>query len=634
MSAVRVFSRVLILSILLLSSGNTWAAEQAAARPAALTAWTAPPADKLQPTTASTASTALVMEGARGATEAYQVVVTASGAALSGVNLSASTLSDGSGHTIAAGSVTFYRQVFIDFTGVGVSEHGNREVPQESPTGDGRLPDALIPFIDPYSGAALGAPFDVQNGLNQPVWVDVHIPSTAAAGTYTGQITVSAQGETPVTLPLTLTVWSFTLPDRNVVTTYFGMHVNDIIRYHKDTWMCNEQGDNCWLDDNERARTIVKRYETLASEHRIATWPMFVPEPGGCQPPDDWAEYDAAMQPYMNGSYWPDGASSSFIQTPFSPGVDWGLEANCTPAEYTAVAAAWAAHLKSKGWFDKALAYAYDEPPDEALPGIAEDALRMQAGDPDWKERILLTTAPTPNNVATLNPAIGIYTICLRCYEDWSFDGGTPPGEIYYGRSEWQDLFAQNIRLWFYESNAQGDPYPTFATNTLLGAEPQIMMWGAWYERASGFLLWDTTAWNQDAPWGPNVDYGKTGDGVLLYPGNHDGLAAPLGSPAEVAVDGPIPSYRLKMVRAGLQDWALFKLAAGLGLEAYARQQVELAYTQLGGCWWQGCTIPTFYWKAEADVIAQVRHNIAAAIMQKMGEQGHHLYLPVIERGG
>ena len=73
-----------------------------------------------------------------------------------------------------------------------------------------------------------------------------------------------------------------------------------------------------------------------------------------------------------------------------------------------------------------------------------------------------------------LNPALGIYCVALAWYDDWWIQGADHP----YGRAEWKDLFAQNIKLWFYESNAQAAPYPTFATNTLLGMEPRMMMWG------------------------------------------------------------------------------------------------------------------------------------------------------------
>jgi hypothetical protein len=146
-----------------------------------------------------------------------------------------------------------------------------------------------------------------------------------------------------------------------------------------------------------------------------------------------------------------------------------------------------------------------------------------------------------------------------------------------------------------------------------------MMMLGSWYERASGFLFRDMTAYDAGAPWGPTIAYGKTSDGVLMYPGNHDGHKAPEGSPADIAIDGPIPSYRLKMIRAGMQDWALLALADQEGLTGYARSQVKRVHGQLGACYWSGCTPVNgkFLWKTNDALMAKVRRNIARAIMAK-----------------
>jgi Domain of unknown function (DUF4091) len=254
----------------------------------------------------------------------------------------------------------------------------------------------------------------------------------------------------------------------------------------------------------------------------------------------------------------------------------------------------------------------------------------LQAGDPDWKSQVMDTTAPQAKYVATLNPALGIYAVALAWYDTWA-------QHTTYGRAQWPGLFAQGIRLWFYESNAQGAPYPTYATNTLIGAEPQIMHWGAWAEGATGFLMWDTTDWDPSNPWGPNTQFGKTGDGVTIYPGNHDGLsagkAAPAnGSPADVAIDGPIPSYRLKMIRAGLQDWALFGLADRYGLKSYVRTQVGTAYNQLGGCAWSGCTVPAWYWTWDETTLQLVRHTIAESIITTRASLTHFIYMPAVRR--
>lgn len=140
-------------------------------------------------------------------------------------------------------------------------------------------------------------------------------------------------------------------------------------------------------------------------------------------------------------------------------------------------------------------------------------------------------------------------------------------------------------------------------------------MWGSWFEGATGFLYYSITQWEREDPWGLNVSFPKTGDGVLIYPGNHDGEFAPAGSPEYIMIDGPVPSLRLKMVRAGMQDWALFKVAADNGLLDVARTQVATAYNQLGGCGWSGCSVPEWYWNTDYAVLTAARRAIAEALM-------------------
>jgi hypothetical protein len=618
--SIRHLSRTLVIVCALIAA-NLPIGPMAAA-PQALSVWVESISNKVQPTTALGSSSSINLEGAQRSVEAAQIIVRANGSALTGVSLTASDLSDGHGHTLTRSNITFFREYFINFTGVVEGEPGNKPVPANSPTSDPNIADPLIPFTDPYTTTvrSVGAPFNVAANRNQPVWIDFNIPEATTGGIYTGVITVSATGEANIVVPVTLTVWNFVLPDMRSVTTHFRLNLNTLIWYHRNTYACRSS-DDCWLDNTPYARTLVKRYEELAHDHRIDTAQSFIPDFGNdCNPPNNWNAYDAALQPYMTGSYWNDGVPSSRIETPFTPGADWGIQATCTPTQYTALAQAWASHLKSKGWFTSTIVYALDEPDDAYLPDIAQDSQYMQAGDADWKARIMDTTDPTPADVGTLNPALGIYCVALKRYDHWNYDSGTPANEIPYGRSNWPTLFAQNIQLWFYESNAQSAPYPTFATNTLWGGEPRLMLWGSWYEKATGFLYWDTTSWHESNPWGPNVDFNKSGDGVLIYPGHHDGTDAAqgYGSPANITLDGPVPSYRLKVIRAGLQDWALFKLAEQRGFGAYARDQVARAYGQLGRCEWSGCppiVNGQFLWKNDSALLDNVRHNIAMKIL-------------------
>ena len=574
-----------------------------------LSFWTSGVGRKVQPTTAPGNATSIAIETYRDAYASAQVIVRAAGGDLSGVQVATADLLDGAGHSLSRDNLVLFRAVYIDFTNV-TANAGNIDVPKNSPTGDGRIPDPLVPLVNPYTQADAGQPFDVQSEHNQPLWLDVHVPKGTPAGIYQGNLTITAAGGASATVPLSVTVWPIDLPDMQSVTTHFKMSTNDLLQYHKGISSCS--GSNCWLDNTAQARTLVKRYEELAHSHRVDTAQSFVVEPtNGCTVPTDWTDYDTAVTPYMTGAYWSDGVPSSRLGTPFSPGVTWGLEAQCTQAQYTALAAAWAAHLKDKGWFGKAIVYAEDEPDASAYPAIARNSAWMQAGDPDWKAHIMDTTSPNASNVSVLNPALGIYCVALAWYDNWNDHGAI------YGRKDWPGLMAQGIRLWFYESNAQDPPYVTFASNTLDGLEPTIMMWGAWYEHATGFLYWDIAAWTLDDPWGPTIAFNKTGDGVLLYPGNHDGAMSPTGSPAGVNVDGPIPSQRLKMVRQGLQDWALFQLAEQKGFGTQARASVAKVYSQLGGCTYSGCPAPAggFFWKSDETLVAQARSEIATLLV-------------------
>ena len=81
----------------------------------------------------------------------------------------------------------------------------------------GWMPDALLPVEaapswDPY-------PMNVAAQSNSVVWIDVTVPATQAAGTYTGTIAVAAGGSALGSIPVTLDVMGATLPDAPAVET-------------------------------------------------------------------------------------------------------------------------------------------------------------------------------------------------------------------------------------------------------------------------------------------------------------------------------------------------------------------------------------------------------------------------------
>ncbi|MDN5856306.1 MAG: DUF4091 domain-containing protein [Actinomycetia bacterium] len=149
---------------------------------------------------------------ARGEYESFQVVVHGGGGApVIVTDVSVSDLHGPGDSIISRDDITLYREHYIEVKR-GTPDWGG----SNRPLGAGRYADALVPFVHPDTGAPLNGAIrargmTVEPGANQPYWVDVLVPTTAAAGTYTGQYVVTTD-RAVFAGPVTLTVLDFTLP--------------------------------------------------------------------------------------------------------------------------------------------------------------------------------------------------------------------------------------------------------------------------------------------------------------------------------------------------------------------------------------------------------------------------------------
>lgn len=101
-----------------------------------------------------------------------------------GFFIKGSNLISKEGKTIPQAQINFYLEHYIMLYG------------KSGPVGaTGYWPDALAPVKEPFS---MAAQYVVVR--NRPVWVDVSIPSSTPAGTYTGTITISQNGQSIETL--------------------------------------------------------------------------------------------------------------------------------------------------------------------------------------------------------------------------------------------------------------------------------------------------------------------------------------------------------------------------------------------------------------------------------------------------
>jgi hypothetical protein len=157
---------------------------------------------------------------AKGETESFQIIVRAPAGGLTNVNVTTPAMSG-----ITA---TLFREYYLYISPGTTDWYTNRNKPEE----DGYFPDGLIPFVDPDTGLPLtggelqAVPFDLGEGTNQPIWIDLQVPHAQASGLYTGVFTITSdQGNASVTVRMH--VWEFSIPLQPTLQSAFLVYEDD-----------------------------------------------------------------------------------------------------------------------------------------------------------------------------------------------------------------------------------------------------------------------------------------------------------------------------------------------------------------------------------------------------------------------
>ena len=479
-----------------------------------ITIWVTDTLARVQPTDAPGTARSAAIKAARNEYEAFQVIVRApSGQGLTGVNATVSDLV-GPG-TIPRANVTLYRAHYVTVT----------QSSPASPYPPGRYADALIPFTHPETGQPLGgrfpaAPFPVSAGQNQPIWVEVYVPTTASPGTYTGTVTVTASGASATVVPITLTVWNFTLPRVSSYRSVFG-----------ELW-------NAWtpfgLSPGSAAGIELDwRFAKAALAHRVTpsrpmkTLGWYAPD-GAALPVDDrmreW--FDT-----LGGAAW---KIPEFFGDPLGADRPKMIRYLRTLYDYLAV----------RGWADRAFIYPTrnDEPSSsQSYQQIRDYAAMVHEANPNLK--VLVTEQPTPENGSwgTLTGSVDVWAPSIHAYSAAAAQARQAAGD----------------EVFVYTTGAYGTGSPSFLIDYPL-LDYRVHPWIGWVNRVDGLLYWQMTHWTEVADvwtdvrtlrWGGHA---FNGDGSLFYPGN------------AVGYEGPIVSARLKALRDGMEDYEYLKLLSGI----------------------------------------------------------------------
>ena len=399
----------------------------------------------------------------------------------------------------------------------------------------GDWPDPLVPLRDPdFQEARRAFPAAVPPGQLQAIWVEACVPAEAPAGDARGRVILTEAGARIAEVPLSVHVWPFALPRTPTFLAAFGVPTR--------------LGTRALGAPDDRA--LARALAAAALRHRITPLTLSADPPDGqCTAAAcalDWTAYDAEMGPVLDGTLVP-GVRGGFAEVRI-PGTVWsGPE-----ADLLATLRAWRRHFVARGWADRLWLYTLDEPSPLQIPELARRArLAHRAGI-----RVFATVLPQP----ALEGAVDAFAPNLTLLPD----GPAPPGVSFsyasclsHGCAEIPERGPLRARM---RRAFRG--WPGYEIDRP-GTAARAVAWLAFRRGLSGELYYDMLQrWTAD-PWADVRAFAGNGDGTLLYPG----LPAALGGSRPF----PVESIRLKVIREGLEDLELLRLASASGLEAEAQ---------------------------------------------------------------
>lgn len=179
--------------------------------------------------------------GAKNEIVAFQLIISGGAEGRDSVNVTFDTLAKGASYiknTIGADSTQYVGlpiELFVEqYIQIDSLENPNGWVKGNCTDGAvpddsvwlGKVPDALVPIKaqrGTYDNGQGGGPFDIAADQIQGVWCDIYIPKSTASGTYTGNMRLWEKGVITASIPVSLVVKNFTLPDSTHMKNYIWL---------------------------------------------------------------------------------------------------------------------------------------------------------------------------------------------------------------------------------------------------------------------------------------------------------------------------------------------------------------------------------------------------------------------------
>lgn len=176
---------------------------------------------------------------AGGEYEPFQLVLSANEALEGTVSVAATDIVGPEGARIAASNVSIEQVEYVEV-----------KTPTDATGCRGLWPDPLPPVT---------APLEVTPGKNVPLWVRVFVPKGTPAGAYQGSVVITQADGAALSLPVSLRVFGFDMPDKPHVTGTFGFDSWAMQRYHN-------------VETSEEREAVWDAYMRNFAEHRMSPY--------------------------------------------------------------------------------------------------------------------------------------------------------------------------------------------------------------------------------------------------------------------------------------------------------------------------------------------------------------------------
>lgn len=447
----------------------------------------------------------------------------------------------------------------------------------------GWYPDALIPFEHPLTRKPLGetrfsaVPFDLHADQTHGFWVDIFVPENTRPGKHRGIYTAEFRGGKKIHIPVTLTVWDFTLPRASTLVTALGSPALRMRGYYRDRAEAGKETEPKDWD------AVEKQVAEMVSRHRINAYP----------PEDSLKPVELA-----DGSYRvPEEQITTlrdFIDT-------WHVNAVRLPR---------ATDIFNDPVNDRDRLFAWFKSYDDAIERLNRPDVLFYTylrDEPNTEEQYKFVQT-WGRLIREAHSTVKVMVV----EQTWTAPGAggqdSAWGDLYGAVDIWCPLFslfreeyaskrqALGETIWTYTALCQREPTPWWETDFPL-LNYRVPSWIAWRYRIRGLLYWGGMSYwgGVEDPWTDpktldrrhrNPEQLYNGDGMIVYPGRAAGY------------DGIAPSLRLKALRDSIEDYEYLAILERAGLENQAQEIIM----PLAGSWFTWETNPAAYKKARVEL--------------------------------